>query len=119
MTILCYHTVEPGWVAPLAIEPADFRAHARWLATHRRVVDLTVALQHSARGRVALTFDDALDGVHAHAFEALVANRLPPTVFVVASTLTEGRPVDWVDIPPPRPVRAMTLEEIQQMRDAG
>jgi len=125
VSILCYHTVEPNWRSPLAIEPAAFEAHGRWLA-RRAVVPLAAAVGHFDRsGRpphdaVAITFDDGLSGVYEHAFPVLRRHALPATVFVVAETLTPaGRAVDWVDTPPPFPMRTVTLDQLLEMQADG
>jgi len=121
VTILCYHTVEPNWRSPLAIEPAAFDRHCSWLS-RRAVVPLDAAINGGggSRSSIAITFDDGLSGVYEHAFRALTQHHLPATVFVVAETLTpQGRAVDWVDTPPPFPLRTITLDQVLEMRDAG
>jgi peptidoglycan/xylan/chitin deacetylase (PgdA/CDA1 family) len=126
MTILCYHAVDPDWRSPLSVTPKEFEAHCAWLARHKRVVgaaEATVRLAISGRmgrDRVALTFDDGFQTVFRHAFPMLKRYRLAATVFLVAQTLTpEGRPVDWVDLPPPWQVGTLTLEEVREMQAAG
>lgn len=126
MAILCYHSVEAGWSSPLAIPPEAFARHAAWLAMHRRVVPLHRAAEMSdASGRLpartaALTFDDGFESLFEHALPVLVRHRLPATVFLVAETLTAGgRAVDWVDDPPPHPIRTLGREEVLEMQDAG
>lgn len=122
MTILCYHSVDPDWNSPLAIDPAAFEEQCSWLARHRKVLDLpdaVAALERDGalpRHAVALTFDDGLSGVYEHAFPILCRYRLPATVFLVAQTLVPGgRAVDWIDTPPPFPLRTLTLDQIQEM----
>jgi peptidoglycan/xylan/chitin deacetylase (PgdA/CDA1 family) len=126
VSILCYHAVDPEWRSPLSVHPQDFESHCAWLARHKRVMgaaEAAVRLAISgrmARDRVALTFDDGFQTVFRHAFPVLKRYRLPATVFVVAQTLTpEGRPVDWVDVPPPWHVATLTLEEVREMQEAG
>jgi peptidoglycan/xylan/chitin deacetylase (PgdA/CDA1 family) len=127
MTILCYHSVEPTWTSPLAVTPAAFDEHCRWLAARRKVVTLREAVTHLDRswrlpsGMSALTFDDAFDDVFTYALPALQRHGLPATVFVVAETLTPaGRAVDWVDTPPAdRQLRTLTLDQLLEMQDAG
>src|ERR687893_300844 len=104
MSILCYHSVQPRWPSPLAVEPADFARHCAWLAHRRRVLplrDALVRLDRSGRlrrGMAALTFDDGFAALHEHAMPVLARHRMPATVFLVAQTLTPaGQPVDWVD----------------------
>lgn len=126
MTILCYHDVEPGWAAPLAVDPDSFAAHGAWLARHRAVLPLSEAvtrLDRSGRlprGTTALTFDDGLSGLHEHALPVLARLGLPATVFLVAQTLTpHGQAVDWVDRPPPFPLRTLDVEQVKDMQAAG
>jgi len=125
MSILCYHAVQPGWTAPMSIEPEAFAAHAAWLAHRRRVVPLHLAIGRLGRtGRlpareVALTFDDGFASVHEHALPVLTRYRLPATVFLVARTLVDDRPVDWVDKPPPSPPAVLDREQIREMQEAG
>jgi colanic acid/amylovoran biosynthesis glycosyltransferase len=125
MSILCYHTVEPHWPSGLAMEPDMFVAHARWLARHRRVVDLGTAVRlMDARGRlprgvVALTFDDGLAGVYHHALPVLRELGLPATIFVVARTLNGNRTVDWIDDAPAAPLDVITRDQLLEMRAGG
>lgn len=126
MTILCYHSVEPCWESPLAVEPDAFARQAAWLRRHRRVLALHDALPRlSAGGRLpsghaALTFDDGFSALHQYVLPALLRERLPATVFLVAQTLTaSGQPVDWVDTPGSEPLSTLTLDQILEMQDAG
>jgi peptidoglycan/xylan/chitin deacetylase (PgdA/CDA1 family) len=125
MTILCYHSVEPGWTSPLAVAPEAFAEHCAWLE-RRGVVELSEVTERLDRtGRlprdlVALTFDDGFAALYDHAFPLLKRHRLPATVFLVAETLTpEGREVDWVDTPPPYPMRTLTRDQVLEMAEAG
>jgi peptidoglycan/xylan/chitin deacetylase (PgdA/CDA1 family) len=121
MTVLCYHSVDPEWNSPLAVRPAEFEAQCRWLAASGRVVDLAVWLERGRGSRaIALTFDDGFRELEEHAFPVLRRCGLPATVFVVAETLTPaGRPVDWVDTPPPWPLQTLTVDQVLAARDAG
>jgi peptidoglycan/xylan/chitin deacetylase (PgdA/CDA1 family) len=126
MAILCYHSVEPGWTSPLALPPEDFARQAAWLARHLRMVPLDRAVEVvDGSGRLpartaALTFDDGFGALFQHAMPALAHHRLPATVFLVAETLTPGgRAVDWVDDPPPGPIRTLSLEQVLEMQEAG
>lgn len=112
----------------MAVSPAEFERHCRWLATHREVVPLDRALaRYHGTGRVpgdtvALTFDDGLDGVHRFALPILRSYGLPATVFVVARTLLPQagrRPVDWVDDPPSWPLGTMSRGQLLDLLDAG
>lgn len=126
MTILCYHSVEPDWESPLAVEPDVFTGQASWLSRHRRVLPLADALPRlDARGwlprsHAALTFDDGFAALHTHVLPVLIKEGLPATVFLVAETLTPaGRPVDWVDTPGSEPLVTLTLDQVLEMQDAG
>lgn len=122
MTILCYHTVDPGWSSTLAVTPDAFVAQCAWLARHRTVLPLSDAVgrvdrtARLPRGETALTFDDGFAGLHAHALPALVRHGLASTVFLVAETLTpEGRAVDWA----PPGSGTLTAEQVLEMAEAG
>jgi peptidoglycan/xylan/chitin deacetylase (PgdA/CDA1 family) len=77
MTILCYHSVEPGWESPLAVHPDDFARHCAWLAKHRRVIPLREAIAGLDRagrppaGTAALTLDDGFAALYEHALPVL------------------------------------------------
>jgi peptidoglycan/xylan/chitin deacetylase (PgdA/CDA1 family) len=126
MTVLCYHTVQPGWRSPLAVTPETFAAHCRWLSTRRLVVDMPEAVSRLdrrmrlPRGLSLLTFDDGFASLYDHALPVLRAHALPATVFLVAETLTpRGRVVDWIDPPPATPPATLTLDQVLEMREAG
>jgi peptidoglycan/xylan/chitin deacetylase (PgdA/CDA1 family) len=71
------------------------------------------------RRAVALTFDDGFAALYEHALPVLLRHRLPATVFVVARTLVDDRPIDWIDPEPPAPQRALSGEQIRAMREMG
>ena len=126
MSILCYHAVEPQWRSPMAVSPALFEEHCAWLRSRRSVVPLEEAIRRMGpqgrlpRGCTALTFDDGFASLHKHALPVLLRNCLPATVFLVAETLAPGgKAVDWVDVPPPYPMRTLTIEQIREMQAAG
>jgi peptidoglycan/xylan/chitin deacetylase (PgdA/CDA1 family) len=126
MSILCYHAVDPCWQSPLAVTPEAFESHCAWLARHRSVVPLEVALARMdprgrlPRGMVALTFDDGFAQLADLVFPALARHGLPATVFLVAATLTEqGHPVDWVDTPPDWQLRTLTSDQVLAARAEG
>jgi peptidoglycan/xylan/chitin deacetylase (PgdA/CDA1 family) len=128
MTILCYHSVQPEWASPLAVEPADFAEQCAWLHRRRRVLPLDEAVRlldrsgRLPRGTAALTFDDGFAELHRHALPVLTRYRFPWTVFLVAQTLAPGgQPVDWVDTPPPPPQRLSTLtaDQVLEMQELG
>jgi peptidoglycan/xylan/chitin deacetylase (PgdA/CDA1 family) len=72
------------------------------------------------RGLAVLTFDDGYAGIYEHAFPILARLKLPATVFLVAQTLAPaGRPIDWVDTPPPPTLRTLSIDEVREMQAAG
>ena len=126
MTILCYHSVEPTWQSPLNVPPDAFTAQVEWLVEHTTVLGLHEALPlldpsgRLPRNTSVLTFDDGFAALHTHVLPVLQRYGLPATVFLVAETLTEGgRPVDWVDTPPPWPLATLTRDQVLDMRAAG
>jgi peptidoglycan/xylan/chitin deacetylase (PgdA/CDA1 family) len=122
LSILCYHSLDPGWASPLAVPPGVFATHASWLARNRVVVPAArAAAAMSWRGTLpgkmsALTFDD---GLYDRALPVLARHRLPATVFLVAATLSDGMPVDWVDDPPRHALRTLRVDQVLAMKDAG
>ncbi len=126
MTILCYHSVDPAWESPLAVRPVEFERHCAWLARRRRVVPLLEAVRlldgsgRLPRRMAVLTFDDGFSGVRDFALPIITRYRLPATVFLVAQTLTPaGQEVDWVNNPPPWPLKTLTRDEVQELQAAG
>lgn len=126
MSILCYHSVQPGWASALAVEPADFELQGAWLARHRSVLPLATAvglLDRSGRlpaGAAAVTFDDGFAALYDHAMPVLRRYRLPSTIFLVAQTLTpHGQPVDWVDNLGSVSLSTLTREQILDMQAQG
>lgn len=123
---MCYHSVQPGWASPLNTEPNVFERHSSWFSRHRSVVPLAQGVSlldrrgRLPRGCASLTFDDGFAALHQHAFPILLRHRLPATVFLVAETLTaRGRPVDWVDTPPPYPLTTLSPDQVLEMAEAG
>jgi peptidoglycan/xylan/chitin deacetylase (PgdA/CDA1 family) len=126
VTVLCYHSVEPDWTSPLAVEPDAFARQAAWVRAHRHVLPLAEAIPRLdaswrlPRGAAALTFDDGFASLYEHVLPVLAREKLPATVFLVAQTLTPaGQPVDWVDDPGTEPLRTLTLDQVLEMQDAG
>ena len=126
MTILCYHSVEPSWTSPLAVTPQAFGRHCAWLARARSMVKLPEAISRlDSSGRLprkmaTMTFDDGFEALYEHAWPVLARHKMGATVFIVAETLVDGgKPVDWVETPPPFPLKTLTLEQIHEMQHSG
>lgn len=107
--VLCYHNVLPprnaDQVGERAVHlPAErFAAQIHWLARRYTIVSLGEVVgrlrgDRSLRGIAAITFDDAYQGVFAHAWPLLSSLGVPATVFVVAER-PERREAFWWDHP--------------------
>lgn len=124
MSILAYHAVDPGWLSRLSVPPASFAHHLEWLARHRVLLPLEVALTRVRRtgslpGRMtAITFDDGFASVYEHAYPVLRRLRMPATVFVVGRTLEGIVGVDWVD-DATASLPTLSREQILEMREGG
>jgi peptidoglycan/xylan/chitin deacetylase (PgdA/CDA1 family) len=126
LTVLCYHSADPGWESPMSVRPSELEQQLAWLSRHREVISLEEAvtrLDGSARlpsGVAAVTFDDGFADLEEYALPLLLRYRIPATVFLVAQTLTTGgQPVDWVNHPPAFPLETLRLDQVLRMQDAG
>jgi peptidoglycan/xylan/chitin deacetylase (PgdA/CDA1 family) len=121
VTILAYHSVDPSWRSPLSLTPEAFDRHCRWLARRREVIDLGDAVAQVDRaGRLpgraaALTFDDGFAALFRHALPALLAHRVPATVFLVGETLTAGAGAQ----PSEDPSATLAADQVLEMQEAG
>lgn len=119
--ILGYHDVSaPGVAASgLTVGADDLDRHLRLLRrTGNTLVDLQVILDgleagEPVDGLAAVTFDDALVGVHRWGLPVLDAHRVPATVFVVTDHLGVDPPW-WEGMP-----RTMTEGELVDLSTAG
>lgn len=100
---LTYHRVmpEPGprhFAGVWSATPEQFAAHLDQIqATCDVVGTAAVTRLRDVRGRhVAITFDDGYRDVYDHAFPALLARRLPATLFLTTGVL-DGTLVPWWD----------------------
>ena len=120
--VLGYHDVradgEPG-DEHYTVSATQLRAH---IDTVRRaglqIVALADIVERLASGRpvdglAAITFDDALVGVHRHALPVLRELQVPATVFVVTDAIGVSPP--WW----PGAVRTMTADELREAKAAG
>lgn len=95
LRVLLYHSVGPPLPRDpygLALDPADFRRHADWLAGRPEGWEPS-PLEPPRPGRkaVAITFDDGFEDTLRRAAPVLVERKLPFTVFVTAAYLRERR----------------------------
>ena len=119
--ILGYHDVsEPDTAASgLTVGADDLDRHLRLLQrSGLEVVDLEVIIDRleagsAVDGLCAVTFDDALVGVHRWALPVLEARQVPATVFVVTDHLGVVPPW-WTEMP-----RTMTATELADLTTAG
>jgi peptidoglycan/xylan/chitin deacetylase (PgdA/CDA1 family) len=87
------------------VTPELLASHLRWLRRLRieivPLVDLVAALDRESTGArmAAVTFDDALAGVHTHGLEVLRAAKVPATMFVVTDRL-DTKPSWWPEAGP-------------------
>lgn len=103
--ILCYHNVVPDngprtGNAGLHMERNRFERQMRWLVAHHDILPLRLFVRRlhagvSLRGSVAITFDDAYEGVFREAVPVLRALRIPATVFVVTDAPGGGSRFWW------------------------
>ncbi len=100
---LTYHRVMPApgprhFTGVWSSTPEQFAAHLDQLTATCDVVDTaSVSRLRDVRGRhVAITFDDGYRDVYDHAFPALLARRLPATLFLTTGVL-DGTLVPWWD----------------------
>ncbi|MEP6625255.1 MAG: polysaccharide deacetylase family protein [Acidimicrobiia bacterium] len=119
--VLCYHDVgvDPANHTDYYIAPDRFRDHLEWITSWgltivplAEIVDRLVA-GRSLDGLVAITFDDALVGLHGHVAPILEAMRVPATVFVVSDVLGVDPPF-W-----PGASRTLTVPELRELAATG
>jgi peptidoglycan/xylan/chitin deacetylase (PgdA/CDA1 family) len=118
-SVLTYHDVTDyptNEQVSLAVLRAQLSAAMRWGV---QFVPLPVLAERLLRGEPvdrlgAITFDDALVGVHRNAVMVLSELGLPATVFVVSDRLGVASP-DWY----PGSDRVMTVDELREVAGAG
>lgn len=102
--VLCYHNVvsdDLGIGDPSLHLPADrFERQIVWLASTFDVIALDEVVKAHREGRilgrsVAITFDDAYNGVFANALPVLRDHDLPATIFVVGAASSSGESFWW------------------------
>jgi peptidoglycan/xylan/chitin deacetylase (PgdA/CDA1 family) len=120
-SVLTYHDVTDDPANPTEqVSPSALRAQlSTAVRLGVRFVSLPTLADLLLRGEPvdrlgAITFDDALAGVHRHAVEILRDLDLPATVFVVSDRIGVAEP-DWY----PGSDRVMSAEELREVADAG
>ena len=118
--ILAYHdVVDAPTDEPWSVPADDFAGHLEVLVRlGLRIVDLRTIVELHSSGRpvdglAAITFDDALLGVHEHALPILRRAGAPATIFVVSDHL--GAEPPWWPAAP----RTMTAAELGDATEAG
>ncbi|MGI9020594.1 MAG: polysaccharide deacetylase family protein [Solirubrobacterales bacterium] len=116
--VLTYHAIGSApRGAPLYsafVSPAAFEAQMAFLARRRRVVPLELAV--AGEGGVAITFDDAYEGLLTEAVPVLRRLGLPATVFVPTAWIGDRN--RW-DAGAPASLRIMTGEQLVELAAAG
>jgi peptidoglycan/xylan/chitin deacetylase (PgdA/CDA1 family) len=124
---LTYHAITDRWDDELALTPASFEAQIRRLARagYRGVTFATFAAEPSARGTVAITFDDGFSSIYEHAAPLLEELGWPATVFVTTGAVERDEPMRWLlDTGRPEPhdtrqLRPLTWEQIEALATRG
>lgn len=119
--VLGYHDVaeQPDGASGMTVDRAQLANHLTTLKRFGfRVVsldDLADRLESNepVDGLAAITFDDALLGVHRHALPVLAEHQAPATLFVVAGCRGELPP--WW----PEASRTLTEDELHEVSEAG
>ncbi len=123
MTLLTYHRVGGGTSDELDLPTQALEQQLdRLLDSGVEVLALDAALDRLAAGdatpSVVLTFDDAFDDVHRHAWPLLRERSLPFTVYVPAGLI--GRPLRWEgSSASSQGAAAMTWEQLAEMYASG
>ncbi len=124
---LTYHAITTSWDDELALPPASFEAQVRRIARagYRGVTFSALAAEPSARGTVAITFDDAFSSVFEHAAPLLEELGWPATVFVSTGAVERDEPMRWLlDTDSPEPsdlsqLRPLTWGQIESLAARG
>jgi alpha-maltose-1-phosphate synthase len=119
--VFAYHDIgdDPRTSTSYSISPRQFREQLETAISYgTRFVHLRALVDELRAGAPidrlgAITFDDGLAGVSAHALEVLTDLGLPATVFVVSGVL--GREPPWW----PGSARTMTEQELRELVAAG
>ena len=122
-SILVYHAIRSSTddgTADVALGVDRFARQMAFLAQHREVVPLDVAVQTVAqktRRRVAITFDDGYRSVLEHALPVLEEFRFPATVFVPTGAIGDRN--RWDATSPPAGLPVMSGDESREIERRG
>lgn len=127
MSILCYHSVAPGWDDPVSVEPADFERQCALVRRGGGTVSLRDVLHRVAadgvapRGTTLLTFDDGFADYAEHAVPIMQRHGLTATMYIVAGSVTDsGVSVDWITgLDPADAPALLTPDQIRDLHDRG
>jgi peptidoglycan/xylan/chitin deacetylase (PgdA/CDA1 family) len=124
VVVLCYHSVDPQthW---RSASPLQFEKQMRWLKRNCDIISLEDALNRAqererSRPAVVVTFDDGYEDNHTHALPILLHHKIPASFFLAVG-LINGHPqtLDRFRAIRQGQVRAMTWEQVGDLRDAG
>jgi len=128
LTVLSYHEIADkadALTPTYAVSPTNFLRQMDWLRTHGyRFVSIDDVLASRAGKRplpdraVLVTFDDAYQSVHTHAWPVLKMFRIPAVVSVVGSWLDQKQVVDLDGKPQPRG-KMISWDALREMRQSG
>jgi peptidoglycan/xylan/chitin deacetylase (PgdA/CDA1 family) len=124
---LTYHAITDRWDNELALPPSSFEAQVRRIARagYRGVTFSSLAAEPSARGVVAVTFDDGFSSVYEHAAPLLEELGWPATVFVTTGAVERDEPMRWLlgaGRPEPHDVnelQPLTWEQLESLAARG
>lgn len=126
LLVLCYHAVSPGWPLPYALTPQRLREQVqRLLRAGYEPVTAAAVRDGGGRGRrLAVTFDDALVSVRAHALPVLESLGVPATVFACTDWVGRDEPMrvgydEWLGTPHEDELRSLGWEDLAALRDRG
>lgn len=117
--VLAYHDITRLRSTDYQVTPQLLRSHIEWL--RRANFELVSLLElrdrllsgRSVDGLAAITFDDALVGVHRHGLPILQDLEVPATVFAVTDRI--GRRADWW----PGSDRVMNASQLRELSELG
>ena len=116
--LLIYHQVGTSFGREMELSVATFSDQLRFLETEGSIVGLDDALHQLGQAgddrRFVITFDDGYADVYENAFPLLQAGRIPFTLYLTTSPIENAGLASDATGP-----RALTWEQIAEMRDSG